>query len=144
MERCKFRCLYRVPEEGLPLPPARELLLLTYEIRANARRDTGALWPYGLKELCSTTNGLSLHRKVDGMIDAFELSRHSAGTKFKINCVVMCGRNNHNAVLLVEMTRDKDVNVGFIEYMAFDGNRWMKNKMLGCTEMLDAMQLPIR
>ncbi|GJC86745.1 molybdenum cofactor biosynthesis protein 1 [Colletotrichum liriopes] len=201
-ERCNLRCVYCMPEEGVPLSPTSELLT-TPEIvllssvfvsqgvtkirltggEPTVRRDIvplmhqiGALRPHGLRELCLTTNGLSLHRKLDSMVEAgltgvnlsldtldphmfqvmtrrngfdavkksidriFELNRHGAGIKFKINCVVMRGRNDAEIVPFVEMTREKDVEVRFIEYMPFDGNKWNKGKMLGYAEMLDVIR----
>ncbi|WYZ40228.1 hypothetical protein EsH8_IV_000569 [Colletotrichum jinshuiense] len=201
-ERCNLRCLYCMPEEGVPLSPTKELLT-TPEIvllssvfvsqgvtkirltggEPTVRRDIvplmhqiGALRPHGLRELCLTTNGLSLHRKLDSMVEAgltginlsldtldphmfqimtrrngfeavkksidriFELNKHGAGIKFKINNVVMRGRNDREIIPFVEMTRDKDVEVRFIEYMPFDGNKWNKGKMLGYAEMLDVIR----
>ncbi|KAM0284822.1 hypothetical protein ACHAQH_001743 [Verticillium albo-atrum] len=191
-----------MPEEGVPLSPNRDILT-TPEIamlssvfvsqgvtkirltggEPTVRRDIiplmrqlGALRPHGLKELCLTTNGLSLHRKLDAMVEAgltgvnlsldtldpwqfqimtrrngfsavrktmdriFELNRAGAGIKFKINCVVMRGRNDREIVPFVDMTRDSDVEVRFIEYMPFDGNRWNEGKMLGYAEMLDLIR----
>ncbi|EGY14612.1 molybdenum cofactor biosynthesis protein 1 B [Verticillium dahliae VdLs.17] len=201
-ERCNLRCVYCMPEEGVPLSPSRDILT-TPEIvmlssvfvnqgvtkirltggEPTVRRDIvplmrqlGALRPHGLKELCLTTNGLSLHRKLDAMVEAgltginlsldtldpwqfqimtrrngfaavrktidriFELNRAGAGLKFKINCVVMRGRNDAEIVPFVDMTRDRDVEVRFIEYMPFDGNRWNEGKMLGYAEMLDVIR----
>ncbi|KAK3692230.1 hypothetical protein B0T22DRAFT_7622 [Podospora appendiculata] len=201
-ERCNLRCVYCMPEEGVPLSPSRSLLT-TPEIvllsslfvsqgvtkirltggEPTVRRDIlplmqqlGALRPHGLRELCLTTNGLSLHRKLDAMVDAgltavnlsldtldpwqfqimtrrsgfaavmksvdriFELNRAGAGIKFKINCVVMRGLNDHEILPFVAMTRDKDVEVRFIEYMPFDGNKWNKGKMFSYQEMLDVIR----
>ncbi|KXH68030.1 hypothetical protein CSAL01_11967 [Colletotrichum salicis] len=201
-ERCNLRCLYCMPEEGVPLSPTKELLT-TPEIvllssvfvsqgvtkirltggEPTVRRDIvplmhqiGALRPHGLRELCLTTNGLSLHRKLDSMVEAgltgvnlsldtldphmfqimtrrngfdavkksidriFALNKAGAGIKFKINCVVMRGRNDAEIAPFVEMTREKDVEVRFIEYMPFDGNKWNKGKMLGYAEMLDVIR----
>ena len=201
-ERCNLRCVYCMPEEGVPLSPSHQLLT-TPEIvllsslfvsqgvtkirltggEPTVRRDIvplmqqiGALRTHGLRELCLTTNGLSLHRKLDAMVEAgltginlsldtldpwqfqimtrrqgfsavqksidriFELNRQGAGIKFKINCVVMRGVNDREILPFVDMTRDKDVEVRFIEYMPFDGNKWNKNKMLGYQEMLDVIR----
>ncbi|KAK3495104.1 molybdenum cofactor biosynthesis protein 1 B [Neurospora hispaniola] len=201
-ERCNLRCLYCMPEEGVPLSPQKELLT-TPEIvllsslfvsqgvtkirltggEPTVRRDIvplmqqiGALRPHGLKELCLTTNGLSLHRKLDAMVEAgltginlsldtmdpwqfqlmtrrngfgavqksidriFELNRLGAGIKFKINCVVMRSLNDREVLPFVEMTRDKNVEVRFIEYMPFDGNKWNKGKMFSYQEMLELIR----
>ncbi|KFA47010.1 hypothetical protein S40293_09713 [Stachybotrys chartarum IBT 40293] len=201
-ERCNLRCLYCMPEEGVPLSPTKELLT-TPEIallssifvsqgvskirltggEPTVRRDIlplmhqiGSLRPHGLKELCITTNGLSLHRKLDSMVEAgltginlsldtldpwqfqimtrrkgfdavqksidriLELKKQGAGIKLKINCVVMRGMNDREILPFVELTREKDLEVRFIEYMPFDGNKWSKGKMFSYTEMLDVIR----
>jgi cyclic pyranopterin phosphate synthase len=188
-----------MPEEGVPLSPQRELLTTPEIITLSSlfvsqgvtkirltggeptvRRDIlplmrkiGALRPQGLRELCLTTNGLALHRKLDDMVEAgltgvnlsldtldpwqfqimtrrkgfdavmksidriLELNKHGAGIKLKINCVVMRGLNEREIIPFVEVTRDKDIEIRFIEYMPFDGNKWNKNKMVSYSEMLD-------
>lgn len=126
----------------------------------------------GLKELCLTTNGIALHRKLDSMAEAgltgvnlsldtldpfqfqimtrrkgfdavirsidriLEMNRLGAGIKLKINCVVMRGINEREILPFVELGREKNIEVRFIEYMPFDGNKWSKNKMLSYKEML--------
>ncbi|KAI4128862.1 MAG: hypothetical protein LQ347_004010 [Umbilicaria vellea] len=187
-----------MPEEGVPLSPPSHLLTtpeITYlsslfvsqgvtKIRLTGgeptvRRDIlplmhdiGALRRNGLKELCITTNGILLHRKLDSMVEAgltgvnlsldtldpfqfqimtrrkgfeavmksieriLELNERGAGVKLKINCVVMRGINEREIIPFVEMGREKDVEVRFIEYMPFDGNKWTKNKMLSYKEMM--------
>lgn len=201
-ERCNLRCLYCMPEEGVPLSPDRELLTTPEIIMLSSifvsqgvnkirltggeptvRRDIlplmhqlGALRPYGLQQLCITTNGISLHRKLDSMIDSgltgvnlsldtldpwqfqimtrrkgfdavqksidriLELNKLGAGIKLKINCVVMRGLNDREIIPFVELTREKDLEVRFIEYMPFDGNKWNKGKMFSYNEMLDVIQ----
>lgn len=201
-ERCNLRCLYCMPEEGVPLSPSKELLT-TPEIvllssvfvsqgvtkirltggEPTVRKDIvplmhqiGELRRHGLREICLTTNAISLHRKLDSMVEAgltginlsldtldpwqyqimtrrkgfeavqksidkiFELNRHGAGIKLKINCVVMRGVNDREILSFVDMTRDKDVEVRFIEYMPFDGNKWSKQKMFSYSEMLDLIK----
>ncbi|KHN95146.1 molybdenum cofactor biosynthesis protein 1 B [Metarhizium album ARSEF 1941] len=201
-ERCNLRCVYCMPEEGVPLSPNRELLT-TPEIvmlatvfvsqgvnkirltggEPTVRRDIlslmqqiGALRPGGLKELCITTNGISLHRKLDGMVEAgltgvnlsldtldpwqfqimtrrkgfdavqksieriLEMNKVGAGIKLKINCVVMRGINDGEVLPFVELTRERDLEVRFIEYMPFDGNKWNRGKMFSYTEMLDLIR----
>ncbi|KAH8162970.1 hypothetical protein CIB48_g5274 [Xylaria polymorpha] len=95
-ERCNLRCVYCMPEEGVPLSPQRELLTTPEIIMLSSlfvsqgvtkirltggeptiRRDIlplmrqiGALRTNGLRELCLTTNGLALHRKLEGMVEA--------------------------------------------------------------------------
>ncbi|KAH0601119.1 hypothetical protein MHUMG1_02121 [Metarhizium humberi] len=198
----RYPCSLRRQIEGVPLSPNRELLT-TPEIvmlssifvsqgvnkirltggEPTVRRDIlslmrqiGALRPRGLKQLCLTTNGISLHRKLDSMVEAgltgvnlsldtldpwqfqimtrrkgfdavqksieriLEMNKMGAGIKLKINCVVMRGVNDREVLPFVELTREKDLEVRFIEYMPFDGNKWNKGKMFSYAEMLDLIR----
>jgi cyclic pyranopterin phosphate synthase len=192
-----------MPEEGVPQSLPRELLttpeiylLSSVFVREGVtkirltggeptiRRDIlplmhqiGSLRSHGLKELCITTNGISLHRKLDSMAEAgltgvnlsldtldpwqfqimtrrkgfeavmksidriLEMNRLGAGIKLKINCVVMRGMNEREILPFVELGREQDLEVRFIEYMPFDGNKWSKGKMLGYKEMLEMIRV---
>ncbi|KIW04845.1 molybdenum cofactor biosynthesis protein A [Verruconis gallopava] len=201
-ERCNLRCLYCMPEEGVQLSPP-EHLLTTPEIfylsslfvsqgvtkirltggEPTVRPDVvqlmqqiGSLRSKGLKELALTTNGISLHRKLDAMVEAgltginlsldtldpfqfqimtrrkgfeavmrsidrvLEMKKLGANLKLKVNCVVMRGMNDREIVPFVELGREKDIEVRFIEYMPFGGNKWSKGKMLSYQEMLDIIR----
>ncbi len=136
----------------------------------------GSLRDHGLRELCITTNGLTLHRKLESMLDAgltginlsldtldpfqfqvmtrrdgfaavqrsmdriLALKDRGANLKLKINCVVMRGMNDREIIPFVELGREKDLEVRFIEYMPFDGNRWKHDKMMSYVEMLDVIR----
>ncbi|KAL4936842.1 hypothetical protein BDV06DRAFT_204139, partial [Aspergillus oleicola] len=197
-ERCNLRCLYCMPEEGIELSPSARLLTspeIVYlssvfvsqgvtKIRLTGGEPTvrkdivplmqsiGELRRDGLKELCLTTNGISLHRKLEPMVEAgltgvnlsldtldpfqfqimtrrkgfeavmksieriLELNKMGAGIKLKINCVVMRGLNEREIIPFVEMGRESPIEVRFIEYMPFDGNKWSQGKMVSYQEML--------
>ncbi|KAJ2894157.1 Molybdenum cofactor biosynthesis protein 1 [Zalerion maritima] len=197
-EKCNLRCMYCMPEEGVPLSPDQtqlttpEVYLLASVFVAQGvtkirltggeptvRKDIidlvrqiGSLRKNGLKEICITTNGVSLHRKLDSMVEAgltginlsldtmdpfqfqlltrrsgfeavkrsikkiLEMNKAGAGIKFKINCVVMRGINDREILDFVNMTEDEEVEVRFIEYMPFDGNKWSEGKMVSFKEML--------
>ena len=136
----------------------------------------GSLRSQGLKELCLTTNGISLYRKLDSMVEAgltgvnlsldtldpwqfqimtrrkgfeavmksieriLEMNKLGAKIKLKINCVVMRGINEREILPFVELSREQDIEVRFIEYMPFDGNKWSQGKMLSYQEMLDIIR----
>ena len=191
-----------MPEEGAPLSPPAHLLTtpeITYlstlfvsqgvtKIRLTGGEPTirkdilplmheiGKLRRHGLKELCLTTNGITLHRKLDSMVEAgltavnlsldtldpfqfqimtrrngfdavmksvnriLEMNTLGAGIKLKINCVVMRGMNEREILRFVEMGREKDMEVRFIEYMPFDGNKWSRGKMMGYEEMISIIK----
>lgn len=126
----------------------------------------------GLRELCLTTNGISLRRKLDQMVEAgltgvnlsldtldpfqfqimtrrsgfdavkksidriLEMNRAGAGIKLKINCVIMRGLNDREIIPFVNMGQQMPLEVRFIEYMPFDGNKWNQRKMVSYQEML--------
>ncbi|XP_049841454.1 molybdenum cofactor biosynthesis protein 1 isoform X1 [Schistocerca gregaria] len=58
----------------------------------------------------------------------------------KINCVVMRGFNEDEVCSFVELTKDKNVDVRFIEYMPFSGNKWNDGKMVSFSEMLQIIR----
>ena len=191
-----------MPEDGIQLSPNKDILTTAevYYLSAlfvdqgvnkirltggepTVRKDIiplmkqiGSLRRNGLKELALTTNGISLHRKLDEMVEAGltgvnisldtldpfqfqlltrrqgfdavmksinkvqEMNRLGAGIKLKINCVAMRGLNDHQILPFVDMTQDQDIEVRFIEYMPFGGNKWSQNKMLPYAEMLDLIK----
>lgn len=207
-----------MPEEGVPLSPAAHLLS-TPEILEIARlfvaqgvtkirltggeptvrkdivelvEELGKLRSMGLKEVCMTSNGIALNRKLPKMVEAgltglnlsldtldpwrFLLMTRRKGTlalrppscrgrrliysgllsstgleqvlktidtalsypqlQVKLNCVVMNGLNDVEIAAFVELTRDKPIEVRFIEYMPFDGNKWNKEKMVSYASMV--------
>lgn len=54
----------------------------------------------------------------------------------KINVVVMKGLNDNEIIDFIEWTKDLPVQVRFIEFMPFDGNRWTSNQVFTWKEML--------
>lgn len=53
----------------------------------------------------------------------------------KVNVVVMRGENDDEVGGFVDLARDLPVNVRFIEWMPFDGNRWDHGRMVPFAEM---------
>lgn len=201
-EACNLRCIYCMPEEGVPIAPRAELLTSSEIILLSSvfvsqgvskirltggeptiRKDIiplmqkiGSLRVRGLRELCLTTNGILLRRKLDKMVEAgltgvnlsldtldpfqfqimtrrkglelvlkcidqiLAMNKLGAGIKLKMNCVVMRGMNDQEIIPFVEMGREKDLEVRFIEYMPFDGNKWSQGKILSYQEMLDRIR----
>ncbi|XP_078491305.1 uncharacterized protein LOC100183279 isoform X1 [Ciona intestinalis] len=75
-------------------------------------------------------------RVMDGIMDAIDIGIPTV----KINCVVMNGMNEDEICDFVELTKDVPVDVRFIEYMPFDGNKWNENKMVSYQSMLKTIQ----
>jgi cyclic pyranopterin phosphate synthase len=125
-ERCNLRCTYCLPEEGVPLTPDAQTLT-TAEIVYLSRlfvkqgvdkirltgveptvrkgfvrllRQIGQLRPLGLKELCITTNGISLHRKLDDLFAAgVTCVNLSLDTLDPFQFTLMTKRNGHEAMM---------------------------------------------
>ena len=47
----------------------------------------------------------------------------------------MRGFNDDEIIDFVELTKNRPIDVRFIEYMPFSGNEWNKNKMVSFAEM---------
>ncbi|UZD21490.1 GTP 3',8-cyclase MoaA [Algoriphagus halophytocola] len=118
-------------------------------------------------EISITTNGLLIDRHVDNLkkfgvkkinfsLDTLKESRFQEITRrsgfqktldnfellqedfdLKINAVLIKGTNEDEIVDFVNLTRDYEVSVRFIEFMPFDGNRWDRSKMVSEQEILD-------
>lgn len=55
----------------------------------------------------------------------------------KLNCVVMKGTNDDEICDFVRLTKDMNVDVRFIEYMPFTGNKWDLTNMLSYADMMN-------
>lgn len=62
------------------------------------------------------------------------------GFKPKLNCVVMKNFNDDELCDFVEWTRERNVDVRFIEYMPFSGNRWQTEKLMPFNQMISTIK----
>ncbi|XP_064365610.1 molybdenum cofactor biosynthesis protein 1 isoform X2 [Dromaius novaehollandiae] len=76
------------------------------------------------------------HKVMEGIYKATELGYRPV----KVNCVVMRGFNEDELLGFVDFTKDLPLDVRFIEYMPFDGNKWNFKKMVSYKEMLDTIK----
>lgn len=76
------------------------------------------------------------HKVMEGIHKAIELGYKPV----KVNCVVMRGLNEDELLDFVALTEGLPLDVRFIEYMPFDGNKWNFKKMVSYKEMLDAIR----
>ena len=58
----------------------------------------------------------------------------------KINCVVMRGVNDNEVSDFAALTKDRRLEVRFIEYMPFDDNKWSREKVFPWMEMVDRIE----
>ncbi|XP_029098744.1 molybdenum cofactor biosynthesis protein 1 isoform X7 [Monodon monoceros] len=76
------------------------------------------------------------HKVMEGIHKAIELGY----SPVKVNCVVMRGLNEDELLDFVALTEGLPLDVRFIEYMPFDGNKWNFKKMVSYKEMLDTLR----
>jgi molybdenum cofactor biosynthesis protein A len=70
--------------------------------------------------------------KVIENLDLLELN----GFQVKLNVVVIKGFNDNEIIDFIEMTKDRNIQIRFIEFMPFDGNQWNKEKLVSYAEIL--------
>lgn len=56
--------------------------------------------------------------------------------QLKLNVVVMKGFNDNEIIDFIELTKEKNVMIRFIEFMPFDGNQWNKDKLVSYAEIM--------
>eukprot|EP01094_Clydonella_sp_ATCC50884_P025169 TRINITY_DN6512_c0_g1_i2.p1 TRINITY_DN6512_c0_g1~~TRINITY_DN6512_c0_g1_i2.p1 ORF type:complete len:423 (-),score=100.89 TRINITY_DN6512_c0_g1_i2:312-1559(-) len=71
------------------------------------------------------------------VLEGIDLAVELGYDPVKVNCVIMRGMNEEEILPFVAMTKDKPVDVRFIEYMPFDGNQWNDHKLVPYQEMLN-------
>ncbi|XP_062252647.1 molybdenum cofactor biosynthesis protein 1 isoform X2 [Platichthys flesus] len=76
------------------------------------------------------------HKVMEGIDKAIEMGYNPV----KVNVVIMRGFNEDELLDFVALTEKKPVEVRFIEYMPFDGNKWNFKKMVSYQEMLDRIK----
>lgn len=59
------------------------------------------------------------------------------GFNVKLNVVVIKGLNDDEIIDFVQWTKNKKIDVRFIEFMPFDGNNWNWNKKVSYKEIMD-------
>ncbi|GAA5855239.1 hypothetical protein JCM9279_007518 [Rhodotorula babjevae] len=81
-------------------------------------------------------------RGFDAVMDSLDIAQglKAQGLKTKINVVVIRGLNDHEVPDFVELTRERDITVRFIEYMPFEDNRWSTAKLVPSSELLSLIE----
>lgn len=85
-------------------------------------------------------NFFTRRQGISRVLEAINKSIEVGIPKVKVNCVVMRNQNEDELVDFVKMTEHLPIQVRFIEYMPFDGNRWQQRKMMSYIEMIDKLQ----
>ena len=64
----------------------------------------------------------------------------SEGFNVKVNAVLIKGFNDNEIFDFVEMTKDLNIAVRFIEFMPFSGNNWDKSRLVSLQQILDSLE----
>jgi cyclic pyranopterin phosphate synthase len=78
---------------------------------------------------------ISRRDSLDQVMGSIEAAISEEFKVVKVNMVVMAGVNDHEMLDFVELARTKPLNLRFIEYMPFRGNRWDRTGMVTYDEM---------
>lgn len=79
---------------------------------------------------------ISRRNGYDKVMKSIHRSLEVGFSPLKINCVMMKNINDDEICDFVNLTKDMDLDVRFIEFMPFDENRWNYDKMVPYKEML--------
>jgi cyclic pyranopterin phosphate synthase len=71
---------------------------------------------------------------------AIEMAKMAKFEAVKLNVVVMSGTNDDEICDFVELTKDSNLDIRFIEYMPFSGNKWDLVKMVSYQQMIDIIK----
>ena len=85
-------------------------------------------------ETITRRRGLSI------VLKAIDAALQSGIGPVKVNCVVMRDFNEDELEDFVAWTRELPVQVRFIEFMPFDGNRWNVSRLVSYREMLETLR----
>ncbi|MCH9659973.1 MAG: GTP 3',8-cyclase MoaA [Bacteroidetes bacterium] len=58
------------------------------------------------------------------------------GFEVKVNCVLMKGFNENEIIDFIELTKYQSLQIRFIEFMPFDGNKWNMDKLVSLEDIL--------
>ncbi|HWS59815.1 MAG TPA: hypothetical protein VN182_02700, partial [Flavobacterium sp.] len=56
--------------------------------------------------------------------------------QLKLNVVLIKGFNDNEIIDFIEMTKNRNIQIRFIEFMPFDGNKWNKDQLVSYAEIL--------
>ncbi|KAG9002757.1 hypothetical protein FRB93_011359 [Tulasnella sp. JGI-2019a] len=78
----------------------------------------------------------------DAVLKTLDIALQSVSTpennlrSVKLNVVIINGINDNELLDFIEMTRAAPLNVRFIEFMPFSGNKWDKSKLIPSSQLL--------
>lgn len=58
------------------------------------------------------------------------------GFEVKVNCVLIKNFNDNEIIAFIELTKEQPLQIRFIEFMPFDGNKWNMEKLVSLEDIL--------
>lgn len=83
---------------------------------------------------------ITRRKGLETVLETIDLAISLGMRPLKVNCVVIKGLNEEEIPDFVEFTQHRPLEVRFIEYMPFDGNKWNANKIISYDEMLSRIR----
>lgn len=80
-------------------------------------------------------NQITRRNYFDKLIENLDLLEVN-GFQVKLNVVVIKGFNDNEIIDFIELTKNRNIQIRFIEFMPFDGNQWNKEKLVSYAEIL--------
>jgi cyclic pyranopterin phosphate synthase len=62
------------------------------------------------------------------------------GFQVKLNVVVIKGFNDNEIIDFIELTKERNIQIRFIEFMPFDSNQWNKDKLVSYAEIMSQVE----
>lgn len=80
-------------------------------------------------------NQITRRNYFDKLIENLDLLEEN-NFSVKLNVVVIKGFNDNEIIDFIELTKNRNIQIRFIEFMPFDGNQWNKEKLVSYAEIL--------
>lgn len=74
---------------------------------------------------------------LETVLEAIDLALAAGYRPLKINCVMMRDMNDDEIGDFIELTRERALDVRFIEFMPFAGNGWGRDRLVPYAEMIE-------
>ncbi|NIJ44375.1 cyclic pyranopterin phosphate synthase [Wenyingzhuangia heitensis] len=75
-------------------------------------------------------NSITRRKDFEKVMNNIQLFTNDPFFKVKLNCVLMKETNDDEIIDFIEYTRYNNLNLRFIEFMPFDGNKWNLDKLV--------------
>jgi len=82
-------------------------------------------------------DSITRRKDFEKVMQNIKLFTNDSFFKVKLNCVLMKNTNDNEIVDFIEYTRERNLNLRFIEFMPFDGNKWNLNQLVSLQTILD-------